>query len=165
MDKWYLRTPPAQIDSKSETKANQVITLFKRYKMGNRWSGHNSQKSQFAWSKPSCPVTGGDGFPEQSPTATAAEDASGGQRLVDVTPSVWNSCAETIFDGGACNARLWSAKLLLTWGSRLTNNLIMEPERTHNGGVGVGALQRCELGANGPGSSHGAGCHKKVQVN
>ncbi|KAH0932466.1 hypothetical protein HID58_009583 [Brassica napus] len=29
-------------------------------------------------------------------------------------------------------------------GSRPTNNLIMELERTHNGGVGVGALQRCE---------------------
>ncbi|KAF2570827.1 hypothetical protein F2Q70_00000767 [Brassica cretica] len=34
-------------------------------------------------------------------------------------------------------------------GSRLTNNLIMELERTHNGGVGVGALQRCEPGAHG----------------
>ena len=44
-------------------------------------------------------------------------------------------------------------------GSRLTNNLIMELERTHNGGVGVGALQRCEPGAHGTGSSHGAGCH------
>lgn len=29
-------------------------------------------------------------------------------------------------------------------GSRLTNNLIMESERTHSGGVGVGALQGCE---------------------
>ena len=29
-------------------------------------------------------------------------------------------------------------------GSRLTNNLIMELERTHNGGIGVGALQGCE---------------------
>ncbi|KAF3504286.1 hypothetical protein F2Q69_00043889 [Brassica cretica] len=36
-------------------------------------------------------------------------------------------------------------------GSRLTNNLIMELERTHNGGVGVGALQRCEPGAHGAG--------------
>ena len=45
-------------------------------------------------------------------------------------------------------------------GSRLTNNLIMELERTHNGEVGVGALQRCEPGAHGAGSSHGAGCHK-----
>ncbi|KAH0943316.1 hypothetical protein HID58_002953 [Brassica napus] len=34
-------------------------------------------------------------------------------------------------------------------GSRLTNNLIMELERTHNRGVGVGALQRCEPGAHG----------------
>ncbi|KAF3569090.1 hypothetical protein DY000_02015947 [Brassica cretica] len=34
-------------------------------------------------------------------------------------------------------------------GSRLTNNLIMELERTHNGGVGVGALQCCEPGAHG----------------
>ncbi|KAJ4901733.1 hypothetical protein Rs2_15684 [Raphanus sativus] len=32
-------------------------------------------------------------------------------------------------------------------GSNLTNNLIMELVRTHNGGVGVGALQRCELGS------------------
>ena len=45
-------------------------------------------------------------------------------------------------------------------GSRLTNNLIMELEITHNGGVGVGALQRCEPGAHGAGSSHGVGCHK-----
>ena len=45
-------------------------------------------------------------------------------------------------------------------GSRLTNNLIMELEKTHNGGVGVGALQRCEPGAHGAGSSHGVGCHK-----
>ena len=44
-------------------------------------------------------------------------------------------------------------------GSRLTNNLIMELERTHNGGVGVGALQRCEPRAHGSGSSHGTGCH------
>ena len=44
-------------------------------------------------------------------------------------------------------------------GSRLTNNLIMELERTHNEGVGVGALQRCEPGAHGAGSSHGADCH------
>ena len=29
-------------------------------------------------------------------------------------------------------------------GPSLTNNLIMESERTHNGEVGVGALQRCE---------------------
>ena len=29
-------------------------------------------------------------------------------------------------------------------GSRLTNNLIMESERTHNGGVGVGVLQGCD---------------------
>ena len=34
-------------------------------------------------------------------------------------------------------------------GSRLTNNLIMELVRTHNRGVGVGALQRCESGAHG----------------
>ncbi|KAJ4890066.1 Uncharacterized protein Rs2_29814 [Raphanus sativus] len=34
-------------------------------------------------------------------------------------------------------------------GSNLTNNLIMELVRTHNGGVGVGALQRCELGSMG----------------
>ncbi|CAG7869673.1 unnamed protein product, partial [Brassica rapa] len=39
-------------------------------------------------------------------------------------------------------------------GSRLTNNLIIELERTHNGGVGVGTLQRCELGAHRTGSSH-----------
>ena len=39
-------------------------------------------------------------------------------------------------------------------GSRLTSNLIMELERIHNGGVGVGALQRCEPGA------HGVGCHR-----
>ncbi|KAF3529124.1 hypothetical protein DY000_02041742 [Brassica cretica] len=45
-------------------------------------------------------------------------------------------------------------------GLRLTNNLIMELERTHNGGVGVGALQCCEPEAHGAGSSHGAGCHK-----
>ncbi|KAJ4894739.1 hypothetical protein Rs2_21533 [Raphanus sativus] len=32
-------------------------------------------------------------------------------------------------------------------GSSLTNNLIMEIVRSHNGGVGVGALQRCELGS------------------
>ena len=44
-------------------------------------------------------------------------------------------------------------------GSRLTNNLIMELERTHNGGVEVGALQRYEPGAHGTGSFHGAGCH------
>ena len=42
-------------------------------------------------------------------------------------------------------------------GSRSTNNLIMELVRTHNRGVGVGALQRCEPGAHGTGSSHGAG--------
>ncbi|KAF2541621.1 hypothetical protein F2Q68_00031947 [Brassica cretica] len=30
----------------------------------------------------------------------------------------------------------------------------MELERIHNGGVGVGALQRCEPGA------HGVGCHR-----
>ncbi|KAF2541273.1 hypothetical protein F2Q68_00031948 [Brassica cretica] len=36
----------------------------------------------------------------------------------------------------------------------------MKLERTHNGGVGVGALQRCELGAHGAGSSHGASCHR-----
>ena len=29
-------------------------------------------------------------------------------------------------------------------GSILTNNLIMESEKTHNGGVGVSALQGCE---------------------
>ena len=29
-------------------------------------------------------------------------------------------------------------------GLKLTNNLIMESERTHNRGVGVGALQGCE---------------------
>uniref|UniRef100_M4DHU4 Uncharacterized protein n=1 Tax=Brassica campestris TaxID=3711 RepID=M4DHU4_BRACM len=40
-------------------------------------------------------------------------------------------------------------------GSRLTNNLIMELERTHNRGVGVGALQRCEPGAQGAGSPTG----------
>ena len=34
-------------------------------------------------------------------------------------------------------------------GSRPTNNLIMELEKTHNRGVGVGALQRCEPGAHG----------------
>ncbi|KAF2584124.1 hypothetical protein F2Q70_00034400 [Brassica cretica] len=49
-------------------------------------------------------------------------------------------------------------------GSRLTNNLIMELERTHNGEVGVGALQRCEPGPHGAGSSHGAGCHKKSRL-
>ena len=49
-------------------------------------------------------------------------------------------------------------------GSRLTNNLIMELERTHNGGVGVGALQRCEPGAHGAGSSHRAGCHIKSRL-
>ena len=49
-------------------------------------------------------------------------------------------------------------------GSRLTNNLIMELVRTHNRGVGVGALQRCEPGAHGTGSSHGAGCHKKSRL-
>ncbi|WZZ83691.1 hypothetical protein YC2023_104263 [Brassica napus] len=48
-------------------------------------------------------------------------------------------------------------------GSRLTNNLIMELERTHNGGVGFGALQRCEHGAHGAGSSHGAGCHRTLR--
>ena len=48
-------------------------------------------------------------------------------------------------------------------GSRLTNNLIMESERTHNGGVGVGAMQRCEPGDHGAGSSHGAGCHRKFE--
>ncbi|CAG7863107.1 unnamed protein product, partial [Brassica rapa] len=37
-------------------------------------------------------------------------------------------------------------------GSRLTNNLIIELDRTHNGGVGVGVLQRCEPGAHGAGS-------------
>ena len=47
-------------------------------------------------------------------------------------------------------------------GSRLTNNLIMELMRTHNRGVGVGVLQRCEPGAHGAGSSHGAGCHRTV---
>ena len=49
-------------------------------------------------------------------------------------------------------------------GSKLTNNLIMELERTHNGGVGVGALQRCEPGAHGAGSSHRAGCHIKSRL-
>ncbi|CAG7863154.1 unnamed protein product, partial [Brassica rapa] len=37
-------------------------------------------------------------------------------------------------------------------GSRLTNNLIIELDRTHNGGVGVDALQRREPGAHGAGS-------------
>ena len=46
-------------------------------------------------------------------------------------------------------------------GSRLTNNLIMELERIYNGGVGVGALQCCESGTHGAGSSHGAGRHTK----
>ena len=49
-------------------------------------------------------------------------------------------------------------------GSRLTNNLIMESERTHNGGVVVGALQHCEPGAHGAGSSHGAGCHNNCNI-
>ena len=31
--------------------------------------------------------------------------------------------------------------------------------RTHNKGIGVGALQFCKPGAHGAGSSHGAGCH------
>ena len=31
--------------------------------------------------------------------------------------------------------------------SPCTNNLIIESERTHNGGVGVGALQGCEPGS------------------
>ena len=47
-------------------------------------------------------------------------------------------------------------------GSRFTNNLIMESEKTHNGKVRVGTLQRCEPGAHGVGSSHGAGCHKNI---
>ena len=34
-------------------------------------------------------------------------------------------------------------------GSRRTNNLIMELVRTHNGGVGIDALQRCETGLMG----------------
>ncbi|KAF3553859.1 hypothetical protein F2Q69_00014423 [Brassica cretica] len=37
-------------------------------------------------------------------------------------------------------------------GSRLTNNLIMELERTHNGGVGVGALQRFDMNKEVPSS-------------
>ena len=44
-------------------------------------------------------------------------------------------------------------------GSRLINNLIMELERTHNGRVEIGALQRCEPGSHGVGSSYGASCH------
>ncbi|KAF3522087.1 hypothetical protein F2Q69_00050916 [Brassica cretica] len=44
-------------------------------------------------------------------------------------------------------------------GSKLTSNLIMELKRTHNGGVGIGALQCCEPGTHGAGNSHGAGCH------
>ena len=48
-------------------------------------------------------------------------------------------------------------------GSSLTNNLIMELERIHNGGVGVGALQRCESETHGAGSSHGTGCHINLE--
>ena len=44
-----------------------------------------------------------------------------------------------------------------------TNNLIMESDRTHNGGVGVGVLQGCEPRAHGTGSSHWAGCHILIQ--
>ena len=47
-------------------------------------------------------------------------------------------------------------------GLRLTNNLIMELEKTYNGGVGIGALQRCEPGVHGTGSSHGAVVTKKI---
>ena len=43
--------------------------------------------------------------------------------------------------------------------SRPTNNLIMELVKTHNRRVGVGALQRCEPGAQRAGSSHGTDCH------
>ena len=46
--------------------------------------------------------------------------------------------------------------------SRLTNNLIMESERTYNGGVGVGALQRCKTRVHGADSSHEVGCNKNI---
>ena len=42
-------------------------------------------------------------------------------------------------------------------GSRCTNNLIMELVRTHKGGVGVDALQRCEPGV------YGTGCHRYME--
>ncbi|KAJ4909973.1 Uncharacterized protein Rs2_04594 [Raphanus sativus] len=48
-------------------------------------------------------------------------------------------------------------------GSSLTNNLIMEIVRSHSGGVGVGALQRCEPGVHGQ-VFHGTGCHKKSRL-
>ncbi|KAJ4866005.1 hypothetical protein Rs2_52478 [Raphanus sativus] len=46
-------------------------------------------------------------------------------------------------------------------GSSLTNNLIMEIVRSHNRGVGVGALQRCEPGVHGQ-VFHGTGCHNQL---
>ena len=54
----------------------------------------------------------------------------------------------------ACHVRMLLKGEVL--GLTLTNNLIIELERTHNGGVGVGALQRCEPGVHGAVSSHGA---------
>ncbi|KAJ4890422.1 Uncharacterized protein Rs2_30170 [Raphanus sativus] len=46
-------------------------------------------------------------------------------------------------------------------GSSLTNNLIMEIVRSHNRGIGVGALQRCKPGVHGQ-VFHGTGCHNKA---
>ncbi|KAF3540609.1 hypothetical protein F2Q69_00018891 [Brassica cretica] len=61
---------------------------------------------------------------------------------------------------------LLKGEVLGSSNAKCTNNLIMESERTHNGGVGVGvgALQGCEPGAQGTGSSHGAGCHRNVKA-
>ena len=42
--------------------------------------------------------------------------------------------------------------------AKRTNNLIMESERTHNKGVGVGALHDCEPGI----LVSGTGCHKNL---
>ncbi|KAF3573939.1 hypothetical protein F2Q69_00061074 [Brassica cretica] len=39
-----------------------------------------------------------------------------------------------------------SCESAVKWNTKRTNNLIMKSKRTHNGGVGVGALQGCEPG-------------------
>ena len=41
--------------------------------------------------------------------------------------------------------------------AKRTNNIIMESEKTHNGGVRVGVLQKCEPGV----PVSGTGCHIK----
>ena len=51
---------------------------------------------------------------------------------------------------------LLKGEVLGSRNAKRTNNLIMESEKTHNGGVGVGALQGCEPGV----LMSGTGCHK-----